>query len=186
MSRLGKNPIEIPKGVEVTITDSPIGQIVRVKGPKGELERSFRNEISIQKQDGKIILTRKNDEKLVKSIHGTSRTILHNMVNGVTNGFKKELDIVGVGYRAQLSGTKLILQLGYSHQVEVVPATKETKIEVDKNQTHLVITGIDKQIVGDLAAKIRSFKLPEPYKGKGVKYSNEVIRRKAGKSAVKK
>lgn len=187
MSRIGKNPIIIPDKVEVSIEDSSFGgQTVRVKGPKGDLESNFRSEIKILKADGKVVLERKNDEKLVKSLHGLSRTLIQNMIAGVTQGFKKELDIVGVGYRAQVQGTKLILQVGYSHQVEVEPPTKETKIEIDKNQTHITITGISKQIVGDLAAHIRSLKLPEPYKGKGIKYSDEKIRRKVGKSAVKK
>lgn len=187
MSRIGRNPVQIPDKVEVAISDSPRGgQAVKVKGPKGELESNFREEIKIVKEDGKIVLTRKIDEDKVKSLHGLTRTLIENMILGVTQGFKKELDIVGTGYRAQLQGTKLVLQVGYSHQVEVEPPTKETKIEVDKNQTHLTITGISKQIVGDLAAHIRSIRSPEPYKGKGIKYSDEKIRRKVGKSAAKK
>ena len=186
MSRIGKSPVNIPEKVEVTITDSPLGQVVKVKGPKGELETKFRKEIKIAKEDKKIILTRENDEKLVRSLHGLSRSLLQNMILGVTEGFKKELDIIGVGYKAQLQGTKLVLQTGYSHPVEVEPPNKETKIEVDKTQTHITITGISKQTVGDLAAYIRSVRLPEPYKGKGIKYSDERIRRKVGKSAAKK
>ena len=187
MSRIGKNPILIPEKVDVKITDvSSDLACVSVTGPKGELKNNFKKDIKISKEDGKITLTRKNDEKAVKSLHGTYRTLIQNMAVGVTNGFKKELDIVGVGYRAQLAGNKLVLQIGYSHTVEIESPTKETKIEVDKNQTHLRIIGIDKQIVGDLAAYIRSIRLPEPYKGKGIKYSDEKIRRKAGKSAVKK
>lgn len=187
MSRIGKNPIQIPEKVEVTITDSTSsGQTVRVKGPKGELESSFRKEIQITKEDNKIVLVRNSDEKLVKSLHGMTRTLIRNMIIGVTQGFKKELDISGVGYRAQLQGNKLILQVGYSHQVEIEPPTKETKIEVDKNQTHITVTGISNQIVGDLSAQIRSVRLPEPYKGKGIKYMDERIRRKVGKSAIKK
>lgn len=186
MSRIGKNPIQIPDKVEVTITESPLGQTVKVKGPKGELESTFRKEIKIVKEDTKIVLSRKSDEKLYKSLHGMTRSMIHNMILGVTEGFKKELDIVGVGYRAQVQGSKLILQVGYSHQVEVESPTKETKIEVDKNQTRIFISGISKQIVGDLAAEIRSLKLPEPYKGKGIKYTDERIRRKVGKSAAKK
>ena len=186
MSRIGKNPITIPDKVEVSITDTLLGQVVKVKGPKGELEATFRKEIIISSQDGIITLTRKNEEKLVKSLHGLSRTLINNMIIGVTEGFKKELDIVGVGYKAQLQGTKLVLQVGYSHPVEINPPTKETKIEIDKAQTHIVVSGISKQIVGDLAAHIRSIRLPEPYKGKGIKYTNERIRRKAGKSAAKK
>lgn len=188
MSRIGKNPIQIPEKVEVTVSDLPSGhgQSVKVKGPKGELQGTFREEIKISKEDGKIVLKGKNDEDFVKSLHGMSRTLIYNMIVGVTEGFKKELDIVGTGYRAQLQGTKLVLQIGYSHPVEVEPPTKETKIEIDKNQTHITITGISKQIVGDLAAHIRAVRLPEPYKGKGIKYSDERIRRKVGKSAAKK
>lgn len=186
MSRIGRNPIQIPDKVEINIVDSPFGQTIKVKGPKGGLESTFRKEIIISKEDGKIILKRKSDEKFVKCLHGTSRTLIMNMILGVTQGFKKELDIVGVGYRAQVQGTKLVLQMGYSHPVEVEPPNKETKIEVDKNQTHLTVTGISKQIVGDLAAFIRAVRAPEPYKGKGIKYSDEKIRRKVGKSAAKK
>ena len=186
MSRIGKNPINIPDKVEVTITDTIGGQVVKVKGLKGELESKFRKEIKITKEDKKITLSRVNNEKLVRSLHGLSRSLLQNMILGVTEGFKKELDIIGVGYKAQLQGTKLVLQTGYSHPVEVESPNKETKIEVDKTQTHITIFGISKQTVGDLAAYIRAVKLPEPYKGKGIKYSNERIRRKVGKSAAKK
>ena len=186
MSRVGNNPVELPEKVEAIITDSPSGQVVKVKGPKGELETIFRKEIKIAKEDKKLVLSRMSNEKLVKSLHGMSRSMLHNMIVGVTQGFKKELDIVGVGYRAQLQGSKLVLQIGYSHQVEIEPPNKDTKIEVDKNQTHIVVVGILKQAVGDLASRIRDVRLPEPYKGKGIKYSDEKIRRKVGKSAAKK
>ena len=186
MSRIGKNPITIPEKVEVAITDTLAGQVVKVKGPKGELESKFRKEIKITKEDKKITLVRESDEKLVKCLHGMSRSMLYNMILGVTEGFKKELDIVGVGYKAQLQGEKLVLQMGYSHPVEIESPNKETKIEIDKTQTHITITGINKQTVGDLAAYIRSVRQPEPYKGKGIKYSDERIRRKVGKSAAKK
>ena len=186
MSRIGKNPIQIPDKVEVKITDTPEGQIVNIKGPKGELESKFRKEITIKKEENKVVLTRKNDEKLNKSLHGMTRSLISNMILGVVNGYKKELDIVGVGYRAQVQGSKLTLQVGYSHPVEIESPSKDTKIEVDKNQTRITITGISKQSVGDLAAEIRSVRLPEPYKGKGIKYTDEKIRRKVGKSAVKK
>ena len=186
MSRVGKNSIQIPDKVEVTITETPNGQKLKVKGPKGELESTFRKEIKATQEDRKIFLKRDNDEDLIKSIHGLTRTLIQNMILGVTEGFKKELDIVGTGYRASLQGSKLVLQIGYSHQVEIEPQDKDTKIEVDKNQTHITISGISRQVVGDLAAHIRSVRLPEPYKGKGIKYSNEKIRRKAGKSAIKK
>jgi len=186
MSRIGKNPIQIPEKVEVTITDSPAGQTVRVKGPKGELQSNFRKEIKISKEGNSIILKRENNEKLVKSLHGVSRTLISNMVAGVTQGYKKELDIVGVGYRAQIQSNKLTLQIGYSHPVEILSPDKDTKIEVDKNQTRITITGINKQVVGDLAASIRAVREPEPYKGKGIKYIDEKIRKKVGKSAIKK
>ena len=186
MSRVGKNSIQIPDKVDVTITETPNGQKLKVKGPKGELESTFRKEIKATQEDRKIFLKRDNDEDLIKSIHGLTRTLIQNMILGVTEGFKKELDIVGTGYRASLQGSKLVLQIGYSHQVEVEPQDKNTKIEVDKNQTHITISGISRQVVGDLAAHIRSIRLPEPYKGKGIKYSDEKIRRKAGKSAIKK
>lgn len=186
MSRVGKNPITIPDKVDVNIIDLPQGgQKVTAKGPKGELQCEVRKEIKTSKQDGKIVLTRTNDEKLTRSLHGTLRALINNMLVGVSKGFTKELDIVGVGYRAQLQGPKLVLQIGYSHPVEIEPKTKDIKIDVEK-QTHITITGISKQAVGDLAAEIRSVRPPEPYKGKGIKYSNEFIRRKAGKSAGKK
>jgi large subunit ribosomal protein L6 len=185
MSRIGKNPIQIPDKVEVTVSDSQNGQTVKVKGPQGELESTFRKEINITKEDGRVVLKRASDEIFVMCLHGTTRTMLQNMILGVTHGFKKELDIIGVGYRAQMQGKKLVLQIGYSHQIGI-EAPKDTKIEVDKNQTHITVTGISKQAVGDLAAMIRDARLPEPYKGKGIKYSDERIRRKAGKSAVKK
>lgn len=186
MSRIGKNPVQILEKVEVTITPGVTDQLVTVKGPKGELKASFRKEIIISKEGSQLVLTRKNDEKLTKSLHGMYRTLLQNMVSGVTGGFKKELEIVGVGYRAQMQGTKLVLQMGYSHPVEIQPTDKDTKIEVDKTQTKITVTGICKQSVGDVSAEIRSIRLPEPYKGKGIKYADERIRRKVGKSAAKK
>jgi len=186
MSRVGKHPIQIPDKVEVQISTTPAGgQTVKIKGPKGELQSSFRNEIVITKENNQLIVTRKDDEKLTKSLHGTTRAMIQNMMIGVTDGFKKQLTIIGVGYRAQLQGNKLVLQIGYSHQVEVVPP-EGIKLEIDKTQTNITITGNNKQTVGDLAAYIRAVRKPEPYKGKGIKYSDEVIRRKAGKSAAKK
>lgn len=186
MSRVGKNLIKIPQGVEIKITDTSDSQVVQAKGPKGELQSNFRKQILITKEGDTITLKRKDDEKYTKSLHGTYGVLIQNMITGVTQGFKKELDIIGVGYRAQLQGNKLILQVGYSSPIEVQPDTKDLKIEVDKNQTHITISGIDKQAVGDLAAFVRSIKPPEPYKGKGIKYLNEFIRRKVGKTAVKK
>lgn len=186
MSRVGKNPVKLPEKVEVSFSESPLGeQIVTIKGPKGELQTTLRKEVFVKKEDGAILVERKDDEKLSKSLHGTTRSLLSNMVCGVTEGFTRKLNIVGVGYRAQLQGNKLVLQVGYSHQVEIVPP-EHTKIEIDKTQTNLTITGIDKKVVGDLASYIRSIRRPEPYKGKGIKYSDEIIRRKAGKSAAKK
>jgi len=186
MSRVGKKPVQIPDKVEVTVGDSADCQLLKVKGPKGELSSLFRKEIKILKEDRKIKLEAINSENNIKSLHGLTRNLIQNMVTGVTEGFKKELDIVGTGYRASIQGNKLVLQVGYSHQVEILPPSKETKMEIDKNQTHITITGIDKQLVGDLAANIRGVRLPEPYKGKGIKYSNERIRKKVGKSAIKK
>ncbi len=186
MSRIGKNPVVIPDKVEVNITSSPIEQTVTIKGPKGELKASFRKEIVISKEDGKIVLSKSNEEKLARNLFGMYRTLIQNMIVGVTEGFKKDLDIVGVGYRAQVQGAKLVLQIGYSHPVEIEPKDKYSKIEVDKSQTRITVSGIDKQTVGDLAAEIRSVRLPEPYKGKGIKYSDERIRRKVGKTAAKK
>ena len=186
MSRIGKNPIQIPEKVEVTITELPNGTVVKVKGPKGDLESTFRKELKIVKEDGKIVLRREGDEKFHRGLHGMTRSLIQNLILGVTQGFKKELDIVGVGYRANVQGTKLLLQIGYSHPVEIEAPNKDTKIEVDKTQTHITVTGIHKQTVGDLAAHIRSIRLPEPYKGKGIKYSDEKVRRKVGKSAAKK
>ncbi len=186
MSRIGKNPIQIPDKVEVTIKQTLSESEVVVKGPKGELKSAFKSVIAINKEDGFIVLTRTNELKSTRSLHGLYRTLIQNMILGVTVGFKKELDIVGVGYRAQMQGQKLLLQIGYSHPVEIEPVDKDTKIEVEKNQTKITISGINKQSVGDTAAEIRAVREPEPYKGKGIKYSNERIRRKVGKTAAKK
>lgn len=186
MSRVGKNPIKIPQGVEVKIDEAPDGQLIHVKGPKGELQAKFRKDIMITEENDIITLKRKDDEKYTKSLHGTYRAHIKNMIKGVTDGFKEELDIVGVGYRAQMQGDKLTLQVGYSSQLEIKPKEKNLKVEVDKNQTRITVTGTDKQSVGDLAALIRSLRPPEPYKGKGIKYTDEIIRRKVGKTAVKK
>jgi len=180
MSRIGKSPITVPQGVTVLIT----GQDILVKGPKGELKRTIRPEIVIVQKDGKISLTGKSTDRFVRSLHGLSRTLIANMIKGVTTGFQCELEIVGVGYRAQMEGQKLVMQLGYSHPVEVQPP-KGTDISVGKGNV-IVVSGADKQTVGDLAAYIRDRRPPEVYKGKGVKYVGEPIRRKAGKSAAKK
>jgi large subunit ribosomal protein L6 len=180
MSRIGRAPILIPSGVTVEIH----GHDVSIKGPKGQLKQTIRPEIVIEHKDGKIGLSRKSDDRMVRSLHGLSRTLLANMVKGVTVGFQRELELVGVGYRAQMEGKKLIMQLGYSHPVEVEPP-KGTEIAVGKGNV-ISVSGIDKQAVGDLAAFIRDKRPPEVYKGKGVKYQGEFIRRKAGKAASKK
>lgn len=180
MSRIGKLPIPVPQGVVVTIN----GSDVTVKGPKGELRRTLRPEVTVRQDGDQILVERVSEERQVRSLHGLSRTLVANMVKGVTEGFTRNLDIVGVGYRAQMDGRKMIMQLGYSHPVEIDPPPG-IELTVTKN-TQLAVMGIDKQAVGDMAAFIRSRRPPEVYKGKGVKYSNEVIRRKAGKAAGKK
>lgn len=180
MSRIGNKAIAIPQGVTVTVTE---GNNVTVKGPKGELTSQFNNELEISVSATEVLVKRPNDTKLVKTMHGTTRALLHNMVVGVSEGFKKQLEINGVGYRAQLQGNKLIVSAGYSHTVDMeIPA--DLKVELPKN-TVIIISGIDKQKVGQFAAEIREIRKPEPYKGKGIKYSNEVVRRKEGKTAKK-
>jgi large subunit ribosomal protein L6 len=180
MSRIGKSPITIPKGVTVDLKDNH----VFVKGPKGQLENTLRPEMIVEKTDDKIIIKRKNDERLCKNLHGLSRTLVANMIKGVTDGFEITLEVIGIGYRAQMEGKKLVMQLGYSHPVEIDPPTG-TEIKVGKGNV-ITIHGIDKQAVGDLADYIREKRLPEVYKGKGIKYTDEVIRRKVGKAAAKK
>ena len=179
MSRIGKKPIEIPKGVTITKN----GSSVKVKGPKGELERKVHSNISIEIKDNELIVTRPDDTKENKALHGLTRALIQNMVNGVVNVFTKTLDIVGVGYRAELKGKNLLLNIGFSHPVYFVPP--EEVVLQTPVQTQIVISGIDKQLVGMVAAKIRSIRKPEPYKGKGIKYSDEQIQRKAGKTAGK-
>lgn len=181
MSRIGKAPIPVPNGVTVTIN----GSDVKVKGPKGELSKTIRPEIKIKQEDGKLIVERSSDDRFVRSLHGLTRTLVGNMVKGVSEGFTKTLEIVGVGYRASIEGKKLIMQLGYSHPVEI-PFPPGVDMAVDKKATTITVTSFDKQLLGDISADIRSRRPPEVYKGKGVKYQNEVIRRKAGKAAGKK
>ncbi|MCL2047752.1 MAG: 50S ribosomal protein L6 [Defluviitaleaceae bacterium] len=180
MSRIGRLPIPIPSGVTVTIAD---GNLVTVKGPKGTLSRKLSPDMTIAQEDGAVIVTRPNDLKRFKSLHGLTRTLINNMVVGVTDGYVKRLDIIGTGYRAAKSGNKLTLNLGYSHPVEMQdPDGVESTLD---GTNKIIISGIDKEKVGQYAANIREKRPPEPYKGKGVKYENEYIRRKAGKAGKK-
>jgi large subunit ribosomal protein L6 len=180
MSRIGNKVINVPAGVTVNVADN---NNVTVKGPKGELNFKFNDELEISVSATEVAVKRPNDTKEMKALHGTTRALLNNMVKGVSEGFKKQLEINGVGYRAALQGNKLVLSAGYSHNVEMeVPAG--LKVELPKNTT-IIISGIDKQLVGQFAAEIREVRKPEPYKGKGIKYSYETIRRKEGKTAKK-
>ena len=180
MSRIGRMPIAIPAGVTVDIAEN---NKVTVKGPKGTLERVLAPEMEIKMEDGHVVVTRPNDLKRMKALHGLTRTLIHNMVVGVTDGYSKVLEINGVGYRAQKQGNKLILSLGYSHPVEMIdPEGLTTTLE---GQNKITVSGIDKEKVGQYAAEIREKRKPEPYKGKGIKYADEVIRRKVGKTGKK-
>ena len=179
MSRIGKMPVVIPAGVTVDIQP---GNVVTVKGPKGELKRELDHEMTLEQKDNEIIVTRPDDLKRHKALHGLTRALLHNMVVGVTDGFTKTLEINGVGYRAQKQGKKLVLSLGYSHPIEMEdPEGVESTVEGNK----IVVKGISKEKVGQYAANIREKRGPEPYKGKGIKYSDEIIRRKVGKTGKK-
>ena len=180
MSRIGRMPIAIPAGVTVTIAEN---NKVTVKGPKGTLERVLPAEMTIEEKDGHIVVSRPNDLKKIKSLHGLTRTLINNMVIGVTHGYEKTLEINGVGYRAAKQGNKLTLTLGYSHPVEMIdPEGVETVLD---GQNKITVKGIDKEKVGQYAAEIRDKRRPEPYKGKGIKYADEVIRRKVGKTGKK-
>jgi len=179
LSRIGKKPVVIPKGVTVTQN----GQNLKVKGPKGELENTIHRNIGIEIKDNEIIVKRPDDTKENKALHGLSRALIQNMVSGVTNAYQKTLDIVGVGYRAELKGKNLLLNIGFSHPIYFIPPDGITL--QTPQQTQIVVSGIDKQLVGMVASKIRSIRKPEPYKGKGIKYSDEQIQRKAGKTAGK-
>lgn len=180
MSRIGNRVLTIPAGVEVNVN----GNNITVKGPKGTLEYTFKNNVDVKVEDGKISVTRKDDSKVSKQLHGTTNSNINNMLIGVSEGFKKELEINGVGYRFQLQGNKLVVSAGYSHTVEMV-APEGVKMEMpDKSQTELIISGYDKQAVSEFAANIREIRKPEPYKGKGIKYKDEHIRRKEGKKAA--
>lgn len=179
MSRIGRKPIQVPSGVTVTIS----GNDIKIKGPKGELGITYHQNISVSYKDNVIEVTRPNDLKENRSLHGLTRALIQNMIKGVTEEYKKVLDIVGVGYKAELKGNNLLLSMGYSHPIYFIPPTG-IKLETP-TPTQIIVTGIDKQLVGQVASKIRSFRKPEPYKGKGIKYSTEIIRRKAGKTAGK-
>ena len=179
MSRIGRLPVQIPAGVEVNIAD---GNVVTVKGPKGKLERALPTEMEIKMEDGHVVVSRPNDLKRMKALHGLTRSLIHNMVVGVSEGYTKTLEINGVGYRAAKAGNKLTLNLGYSHPIEMTDPEEITST-VDGNK--IIISGISKEKVGQYAAEIRDKRRPEPYKGKGIKYSDEVIRRKVGKTGKK-
>ena len=180
MSRIGRMPVAIPAGVTVTIAEN---NLVTVKGPKGTLERELPVEMNIKEEDGHIVVTRPNDLKKMKSLHGLTRTLINNMIHGVTEGYEKVLEVNGVGYRAAKQGKKLVLSLGYSHPVEMEdPEGIETVLE---GQNKITVKGISKEKVAQYAAEIRDKRRPEPYKGKGIKYADEVIRRKVGKTGKK-
>ncbi len=179
MSRIGRKPITLPAGVEFKVE----GNVVTVKGPKGTLTQKINPVISVEQQGNEVLVTRPNDEKEARSLHGLTRTLIHNMVIGVTEGYKKELEVNGVGYRVQKQGSNLVMNLGYSHQVIVSEIPGITIEAPGPNQ--IIISGADKQLVGQFAAEVREKRPPEPYKGKGIKYVDEHIRRKEGKAGGK-
>ncbi|HHY36884.1 MAG TPA: 50S ribosomal protein L6 [Firmicutes bacterium] len=175
---MGRLPIEIPQGVQVNLVDN----LITVKGPKGELQKELPAEIKVEVQDNQVVVTRPSDQREHRALHGLTRTLVANMIEGVTKGFEKKLEIVGVGYRAALQGNKLVLQIGYSHPVEITPPPG-IEIEVSA-PTKITVKGIDKEQVGALAADIRAVRGPEPYKGKGIRYEGEHVRRKVGKAGA--
>ncbi|HEV7214741.1 MAG TPA: 50S ribosomal protein L6 [Chloroflexota bacterium] len=183
MSRIGRQPIPVPSGVKIELLDHH----VTVSGPKGTLSRSFSEPISIEQQDGQLLVTRPNDDAEVRALHGLTRSLVANMVTGVTTGFTRSLQLTGVGYRAQLIGKNLVLQVGYSHPVEVAPP-ENVSFTIDQvqaqrgSESRVHVQGIDKAAVGEIASRIRNVRPPEPYLGKGIRYTDEVIRRKAGKA----
>ena len=179
MSRIGKKPIAVPKGVTVRVLDSA----VEVQGPKGKLRQAHPSGINFELADGQLLAKRSTDDPALAKFHGLARSLVANAVTGVTDGFKRELDIVGVGYRAELKGKQVILALGYSHAV-VFDIPNGIDIAIDK-QTHLTVTGVDRQLVGQVAANIRRLRKPDPYKQKGVRYTGEVLKKKAGKTGAK-
>ena len=178
MSRIGKLPVAVPKGVQVTLGEN---NTVSVKGPKGTLSQKIHKDIEVRLEEGQVVVTRPSDQKEHRALHGLSRSLIANMVEGVSNGFKKNLEIVGVGYRATKQGKKLVLNVGYSHPVEI-QETDGLEFEVPA-PSKIFVKGIDKQAVGEMAANIRRVRPPEPYKGKGIRYENEYVRRKEGKTA---
>ena len=177
MSRIGRMPISLPEGVQVEIQ----GQRVRVRGPRGELERSFRPEIGISLEDGTLLVTRTSDEPRMRALHGLTRALLNNMVQGTSRGFERVLEVQGVGYRAELTGADLMLHVGFSHVVRF-PAPSGIQFEVEARAGLIRVRGIDKELVGQVASDIRKVRPPEPYKGKGIRYQGEYVRRKAGKA----
>jgi len=177
MSRIGLKPIELPEGVEVNFS----GNTVTVKGPKGELSSELSDKIEVKMDGNTITFSRPDDDKENRSLHGTTRSVVWNMIEGVSKGFQKELEIIGVGYRAQKQGDKLVVNAGYSHPVEI-EADNGIEFDVPKN-TEIIVKGIDKELVGAVASNIRSIRLPEPYKGKGIRYKGEYVRQKEGKTA---
>ncbi|HZG86985.1 50S ribosomal protein L6 [Paenibacillus sp.] len=179
MSRIGRKPIAVPNGVTVTLDN----RTITVKGPKGTLSRELHKDMKVSVAENEIIVERPSDHKLHRSLHGTTRSVIANMVMGVTEGYAKTLELVGVGYRANKTGDKLVLNVGYSHPVEIVPEGVEFEVPA---QNRIIVRGIDKELVGAYAAKVRSVREPEPYKGKGIKYENERILRKEGKAGGKK
>ncbi|HHE55725.1 MAG TPA: 50S ribosomal protein L6 [Caldithrix abyssi] len=180
MSRIGKLPVPIPENVTVDLQEN---NYMVVKGPKGQLERQLHPKINIEVKENEVVVTRQDDSKFSRSLHGLTRQLIANMIDGVSKGFTKKLQIIGVGYRAEMKGKKLVLTLGYSHPI--VFSVPESINITTPSPTEILISGIDKELVGLIAAKIRSFRKPEPYKGKGVRYENEYVRRKAGKAAGK-
>ncbi len=179
MSRVGRQPVAIPAGVQVTVD----GNTVKVKGPKGELTRTFHRDMIIELADNKIVVRRPSDERLHKALHGLTRTLIANMVEGVTKGYERALELVGTGYRASKVGNKLVLSVGFSHPVEIEPPAGIT-VEVP-NPASIIIRGVDKELVGQFAANVRAVKPPEPYLGKGIRYAGEKVRRKVGKAGKK-
>jgi len=179
VSRIGKLPIQIPDKVQVTLNQ----RLITVKGPKGELQREIHENVNVEVKDGTITVSKKSEDKFGRSLWGLTRALIANMIEGVTNGFTRKLEIVGVGYKAEMKGKTLLLNLGYSHPI-VIKVPDEIQLSAPTNN-EVLVSGINKELVGLVAAKIRSFRKPEPYKGKGVKYEGEYIRRKAGKTAGK-